>query len=169
MQKHDGNDNFSQLRYLRGTKDNNLMSHLDGKLRHKQNNNDMKNDLLNIMGDQGLREKLAVVRDCKFFLIMADEGTGISNKEQLSFSVWTRCDNLNIEEDFLSFYEIEKIKSETVFNAIKDILLRCSLSLDDCQCQAYNEASNMMSKHAEISTKISTKQPKAIETHCQGH
>ena len=85
---------------------------------------------------------------------MVDEGTDISNLEQLSFCARTVDDDLNVDEDFLEFYEIVNIKSETIAKAIKDILMRCSLSLDDCR---------------GVSTKISEEQPKAIATHCQGH
>ena len=41
-------------------------------------------------------------------------------------------DDLNVDDDFFGFYEIDSIKSETVVKAIKDILVWCSLSLDDC-------------------------------------
>ena len=144
------------------------MDHLDGKVGHKYNHHDVQNELLNIMGAQVLREKLATIRDRKFFSIMADEGTDISNLEQLSFCARTVDDDLNVDEDFLGFYEIDNIKSETVVKAIKDILMRCSLSLDDCRGQTYDGASNMMGKHSGVSTKISEEQPKAIATHCQG-
>ena len=45
-------------------------------------------------------------------------------------------DDLNVDEDFFGFYEIDNIKSETVVEAIKDILMRCSLRLGDCRGQA---------------------------------
>ena len=169
LQGHNNNDNFTQLLYLLGTKDKNIMDHLDGKVGHKYNHHDVQNELLNIMGAQVLREKLATIRDRKFFSIMADEGTDISNLEQLSFCARTVDDDLNVEEDFLGFYEIDKIKSETVVKAIKDILMRCSLSLDDCRGQTNDGVSNMMGKHSSVSTKISEEQPKAIATHCQDH
>ena len=108
----------------------------------------------NIMGAQVLREKLPTIRDRKFFSILVDEGTDISNLEQLSFCARTVDYDLNVDEDFLEFYEIVNIESETIVKAIKDILMRCSLSLDDCR---------------GVSTKISEEQPKAIATHCQGH
>ena len=44
-------------------------------------------------------------------------------------------DDLNGDEDFLGFYEIDTIKSETVVKSINDILMRCSLNLDDCRVQ----------------------------------
>ena len=146
-----------------------MRDHLDGKVSHKYNHHDVQNELLNIMGTQLLQEKLATIRDCKLFLIMADEGTNISNLEQLPFCGRTVNDDLNVDEDFLVFYEIDNIKSETVVKAIKGILMRCSLSLDDCRGQTYDGTSNMMGKRSGVSTKISEEQPKAIETLCQGH
>ena len=171
LQGHDGNDNFTQLLFLLGTKDNKSpkMNHFDGKLGDKYNHHDVQNDLLNIMGAQVLREKLAVIRDRKLFLVMSDEWSDIRNKEQLSFCVRTVGENLNVDEDSLGFYEIDNIKSKTFFNEIKDILLSCSVSLDDCRGQTYDGASNMMDKHIGALTKISAEQPKPIETHFQGH
>ena len=142
-----------------------LMNHLVRKLGHKYNYHSAQNELLNIFGAQVLKEKLAAIRDCMFFSIMADEWSEISNKGQLSFCVRTSGDNLNVDKDFLGFCEVAKIKSETVFNAVKDILLRCSLSLYNCWGQTYHGASNMMGKHTGFSPKPSAEQPKAIETH----
>ena len=143
------------------------MDHLDGKVAHKYNHHDVQNELLNIMGAYVLREKFATIRDPKFFSIMADEGTDLSNLEQLSFCARTVDDDLNVDEDFLGFYEINNIKSETVVKAIEDILIRCSLSLDDCRGETYDGSSNIMGKHSGVSTKISEEQPKTIATHCQ--
>ena len=103
LQGHDSYDNFTQLLFLLGTKDNNIMIRLVGKLGYKYKHNAMQNELLNIMGAKVLWERPAVIRDRKFFLIMADEGTDISNKEEVSFCVRTVGDNLKVDEDFLGF------------------------------------------------------------------
>ena len=119
LQGHDGNGNFTQLLYLLGTKDDNIMNYLERKLGHKYNHQGQQNELLNIIGAQVLWEKLAVIRDRKFFSIMADEGTDISYEEQLSFCVRTLGDNSNGDEE-TSRVKSEKseksIKNETVFN-----------------------------------------------------
>ena len=80
LQGHNSNDNFTQLLYLLGTKDKNIMDHLDGNMGYKYNHHDVQNKLLNIMGAQVLREKLATIRDRRFFLIMADDGTDICGR-----------------------------------------------------------------------------------------
>ena len=99
----------------------------------------------------------------RFFSIMAEEGTDISNLEQLSFCARTVDEGLNVDVDFLGFYEIDNIKSETVVKAVKGILMKCSLSLHDCRGQTYDGASNMMEKHSGVSMKISEEQPNTIE------
>ena len=101
LQGHNNNYKFTQLLYLLGTKDKNILDHLDGKVGHKYNHHDVQNELLNIMAAQVLREKLATICDHKFFSIMTDEGTDISNLEQLSFCARTVDNDLNVDEDFL--------------------------------------------------------------------
>ena len=117
LQVHNGNENFTQLLYLLGTKDNNIMNCFDGKIGYKYNHHDMENELLNIVGAQVLREKLVVIRDCKFFLIIV--GTDISNKQQQSFYVRTEGDNLNVGEDFLVCYEIDNINLKPFLMKLK--------------------------------------------------
>ena len=60
----------------------------------------MQNEHLNLMCAQILREKIAIIRAHKFFLTVADEGTNIGNKEQLSFCVRTAGDNLKVDKGF---------------------------------------------------------------------
>ena len=99
---------------------------------------------------------------------MGDEYTNITNKEQFSFCIRAVDDNLEVKEDFLGFYELENIKSVTVVNAIKDILLRFHLSFQYCRGQTYDAVSNMMGKKFGVATKLLVEQPKAFVTHRQG-
>ena len=50
---------------------------------------------------------------------MGDEETEISNKEQLSFSVRTAGDNLNVDGNFLSFFEIAKSRLKLFLTQLK--------------------------------------------------
>ena len=49
-----------------------------------------------------LRVKFSTICEQKFFSIMVNEGTGISNIEQLLFYVKSVDGNLNVSEDFYS-------------------------------------------------------------------
>ena len=77
LQGLDNNDNLTQILYLLRTKVDNLTKHLPGQVGHKYTHHDIQNELL----------KFPTIRERKFFLIMADAGTNVSNIEQLSFCV----------------------------------------------------------------------------------
>ena len=100
---------------------------------------------------------------------MADEYSNITNKQQFSFCICTVDNNSEVKEDFHGFYELENIKSVTLVNAIKDILLRFNLSLQHCREQTYDGVNNMMRKKSGAATKLLVEQPKSLVTHCQGH
>ena len=100
---------------------------------------------------------------------MCDEGTDCSNSEQLSFNIRSVDDDLEVHEDFLGFYEVGNIKSDTIVAVIKDSLLRFNLSLDSCRGQIYDGASNMLGKKSGVATQLSVIQPKALPTHCFRH
>lgn len=169
LQGLNNEDNLTQLLLLFGTKDESIANRLQGKAGYKYTHHDVQNELLNIMATEVLRSKVSTIQERKFFSIMADEGTDVSNIEQLSFCLRSVDSEFNVSEDFIGFYELTNIKSETIVKAIKDILLRCHLSLENCRGQTYDGASNMMGKRSGASTKILEEQPKAVATHCQGH
>ena len=100
---------------------------------------------------------------------MCDEGTDCSNLEQLSFNIRRVDDDLEVHEEFLGFYEVNNIKSDTIIAAIKDSLLRFNLSLDTCRGQIFDDASNMLGKKSGAATQLSAIQPKALPTYCFGH
>ena len=76
---------------------------------------------------------------------------------------------MEVMEDFLGFHKLDNIKSVTVVNAMKDILLRLIVRLQHCRGQTYNGGSNMMGKKSSVFTKLLVEQPKALVILCQGH
>ena len=99
-----------------------------------------------MMGKAVLRSILEDIRDnFGFFGLIADESRDISNKEQLTCILrWVSLSDLTTHEDFIGMYLIDKPDAETIAASLKDILLRCSLDLDDCFWQAYDGAATMM-------------------------
>ena len=79
------------------------------------------------MSNNILREILDNVRG-NVFSIMVDKYTDVSNKEQLTFCLWWVCDNLEVFEKFLDFYEIPNISSSTIVSVLKDLLMRYNLT-----------------------------------------
>ena len=143
-------------------------NHLEGRIGHKYTHNEVQNEILDIMAVLTLQAlKLKTIRERRFFSIIADEGTDVSNKEQLSFCPRSVDESLNASEEFISFYQLENIKSDIIEHAIKGILIRMNLSLSNCRGQTYDGASNMMGKKSGVSTQILAEQPKAVAIHCQ--
>ena len=85
--------------------------------------------------------RLAIEKDLlmniQTFSLICDEYTDISNKEQLTFCVRWIDEKLDAHEDFLGFYNVPNISSETIVSVVKDALIRLQLSLDSCRGQCY--------------------------------
>ena len=92
------------------------------------------------MAKKALAKKLESIRSSKFFGILDDEFTDISNKELLSMCFWWIKD-LRVHADFVAYYELRDIKSDIIVNAVKDSLIRMQLSPNDSKTQAYDGAS----------------------------
>ena len=105
----------------------------------------------------------------RFFALIADEYTDISNREQLSLCLRWVDDALVPHETFLGFYEVPNIQSTTIVKAILDVLVRLEIPLDNCRGQCYDGASNMMGKKSGVAQQIKDRQPKSVVTHCHAH
>ena len=101
------------------------------------------------MSNQVIHKLLETVR-VNFYSIMCDGYTDVSSKEQSSFCIRWVNESLDVFEKFLGFYEIPNIASDTIANAIKDVLIRYQLSLDKC----YDGASKMLGKSSGVAVKI---------------
>ena len=129
--KEEGNDNFNQLLLLRGEDHLFIIERLTSTREHGSLyvHHNYQNDLINIMSKQLLRKKLYDINRSRMFSLMCDEYTDVSNKQQLSMCLRWIDDSLNPHEDFLGFYELLNIASDTIASAIKDSSTRFNLPL----------------------------------------
>ena len=172
---HGNNDidsNFAQLILLRSKEHpwirERITSGVDGT--KKYTHSEYQEELLNIMASQILRKKLLYdINNSKMFAVMCDEYTDISYKQQLSFCVRWVDEALNSHEDFLGFYEIPNIRSDTIVSAMKDAFTSFNLPFSDLRGQTYDGARNMLGKKSGVAAQIKLLQTKAVEIHCQGH
>ena len=164
--KEEGNDNFTQLLLLRGKDHPFIIERLTSTREHGSLyvHHNYQNDLINIMSKQLLRKKLYDINRSRMFSLMCDEYTDVSNKQQLSMCVRWIDDSLNPHEDFLGFYELPNIASDTIVSAIKDSLILFNLPLSGLRGQTYDNASIMLGKRSGVAAQIKRVQPKAIET-----
>ena len=54
----------------------------------------------------------------------------------------------------VEFYQVENIKSETLFNSIKNALSSMDISVTECNVQCYDEASKMVVAKTRVATRI---------------
>ena len=167
------NDNLTQLLILRGKDNPTVLERVysaSAPNKRKYTHQDYQNELITLMANEVLRSKLCLIKLSKFFSIMCDEYTDVSNKEQLSFCIRWIDKNICPVEDFLGYYELPNIKSDTIVGVIKeDSLVRFELPMENLRGQTYDGASNMMGKKSGVARQILKEQPKALITHCHGH
>lgn len=100
---------------------------------------------------------------------MVDETTDASNKEQAVFCIRYLDAELRPIEVLMGLYKLDDTKSETLVRMIKDVLLRCSLKLEDIRGQCYDGAANMKGAKTGVAARIMQDEPRAIYIHCMGH
>lgn len=164
----DSESDFIQLLKLRSKDDPALLEWIQRKNKDKYMTHDVQNEIISIMAHQVQRDLASDIRG-NFFSIIADEYTDVSNDEQLTICLRWVDDVLDVHEDFLGFYKIPSIASDTVVSVIKDIFIRLQLSFQYCRGQCYDGASNMLGKKSGVAKRIEDIQPKAKPTHCHGH
>ena len=96
------------------------------------------NELLKIMAVSTLRDIAVKLSNSVFFTLMADEVTGVSNKEQVTVCLRSTDENFDIHEDFIGLHVVESIQADMLVSMLKDVLLRLNLSINNCRGQCYS-------------------------------
>ena len=78
-----------------------------------------------------------------FYLIMADEMTDGSNKEQLVICFRWLIKVFYTHEEFIGIYCFDNIKANTLVTVIKDILIRLNTPLSNARGQCYDVVKNI--------------------------
>ena len=97
-----------------------------------------------------LLKKITDVCGPVWFSVIADEATDIVHAEQFNLSICWVSDNYEVHEDPVGLCRVSDTKAETLFQIIKDLLIRCNLPLALCQGQAYDGAANMQGRRTGI-------------------
>ena len=84
------------------------------------------NELISIMAHKVLRSLLVMLPQC-WFSLLADETRDISNREQLVLCIRWVSESYEINEDFVALVQLENNTAATIYEAIKDALLRLGM------------------------------------------
>ena len=128
----------------------------------------IQNQMINIVGNQIRSEIINEVLSAKFYSIIADELSDISNKEQVSLSFRYVLDG-TVKEVFADFVEVERITGKEIAGAIERSLATWGLPLLYLRGQCYDGASNMAGAWSGCSAIIREKVPLAVYHHCVAH
>ena len=116
-----------------------------------------------------LREVLKSIHEADFYTIMCDETTDNTAKEQAVICIRHVSDDYEVSEDFIGLYQIDSIKSETIFEMEKDVLSRIGLPISKMRGQCYDGAANMSGEISGVVKRVQDLESKAIYIHCYGH
>ena len=116
-----------------------------------------------------LRSLLVEIHQCQWFALIADETRDQSGLEQLYISIRWVDESYTVSKDIIGMMEIQQTDALTISNALKDVLLRCSLPLQQCRGQAYDGASNMAGHLSGVAVRLQREEPRAHYVHCLAH
>ena len=88
--------------------------------------------MLDTMANTIIRDISNKIRQAKYFSLMADEVTDVSNREQVAVCICWVDGEPQPHEDFLGLYKVDDIKADTIVATLQDILTHIKLSLTNC-------------------------------------
>ena len=68
----------------------------------------------------------------KWFTLMVDETTDMSNTEQMVVCLRVADNDLNVYEEPVGLYSLESTSAEAIVSTVKDVLLCMNLRIDMC-------------------------------------
>ena len=135
----------------------------------KYTSGEIQKEILKIMACQVLQAVIKNVKEAGYYSIMVDECVDSSNKEQLVICFRYVSNELEVNEDFVGFYQIPNINADTIIAAIKNTLMRFDLSISRCRGQCYDGASNMSGNRNGVKSQLLNEEKRALYVHCYGH
>lgn len=159
--------NFIQLLRTRAEDNPGILKWMD-KSQNKYTSPVMQNEMLGIMALHILRD-LSTELSGKWYTIMIDETTDLSNTEQMVCCLHYVDDDLEVHEEVIGLYSLDSTSAEMITATVEDVLLRLNLRIDNCRGQCYDGASNMSGAKSGVATRLTALEAKAVYTHCYGH
>ena len=162
--KDEEDSNFWQILKMMAKHDPTLSKWLEKKSR-KFCHPEIQNELLEIMALEVLRDLLDEIRESGFYSFMCDETTDLSNSEQCVNVLRWVDDSLQVMEDFIGLFELEKADSDTVRSMVQDVLTRCNLAIQKCRGQCYDGAGVMKGAKNGVAAQIKRLEARQVFYH----
>ena len=111
------------------------------------------NQIISLMGDAIQKQILSDISQRKYFSILADETTDVSQTEQLSLSVRFIKDT-KVHEEFLCFFQLLQQQAKILYLRFSPNCLNLGLNLEHMRGQGYDDASNMSEKYRGVQARV---------------
>ena len=116
-----------------------------------------------------MRQLLEDIKAANYFAVIADEASDISHNEQMCIAVRWVDSTYTINEAALGLAQLPDTKALKLFSVVKDVLLRCSLSVTSCVGQAYDGVSNMGGVRNGVQALMKREAEECLYVHCFAH
>ena len=121
------------------------------------------------MANAILHRVVSNVQESLFFGIIVDETADVSQIEQMFLCLRSVNKDVNIHEYFVGLYSLQKCTSAAIMSAIKDVMLRFSLLINNCRSQCFDGAASMSGQVSGVAKTIRDEESRVISTHCYMH
>ena len=128
----------------------------------------VQNQIISLMGNAIQKQIVSDISQCKYFSILADETTGVSQAEQLSLSVRFIKDT-KVHEEYLCSVPVSSTTGNDLAFTIVTQLSQLGLNLEHIRSQGYDGASNMGGIYRGVQARVKELYPLAMYTHCCKH
>ena len=130
-----------------------------------------QNQIIDILADQMRQKIIRKVQGAKWFTVVTDEVTDVSNEEQLSLVLrYVDPDTLLVREDLVGFFECDTgISGRDLAGKITSTLEAFGLDLSNLCGQAYDGVGNTAGSVNDTAALIAVDYPLALYLHCASH
>lgn len=156
----------------------------------------IQNEIIEIMGHEVQKVLLRRIKSSPWYSVIVDGTTDASSQEQLAMCArYADQDSLDSHEVFLGIYTIfqfhihfycipskkncfhyfpglyttDDADAKTITAAIKDVLTRLDLPLDNLRGHCFDGAPVMAGRFNGVQKLLQTEQPKSLYIHCSNH
>ena len=131
----------------------------------------VQNEIIDVVGSQITKSIVSKVNAGKFFTVIADEVTDLSNKEILTLVIrYVELESTTIREDFVSYVECDTgVTGKCLADKIISSLTTLGLNLNYLRGQAYDGAGNMAGAAKGAAALITKRHCLALYLHCSSH
>ena len=127
------------------------------------------NEIITICGKTILRQLLQDIYTAGNFALIADEATDISHNKHMCIAIRWVDSRYDVHETALGLVQLPDTTALTLFNVIRDVLVRCSLPIANCIGQAYDGAANMSGVHNGVQALMKRETGHCLYVHCFAH